>query len=115
MLSAADGLMDGDLSRAEQVCAARPESERRECVDAFLAQRMGEIGTEMDRSLEGLDLLERAGEKRCAGTPGSDRHNECVLAEMERMVTELAPACANKSGEAQHRCIIDEVFRQLGP
>lgn len=107
--------MEGDLTLAEQSCASQPQAKRRECIEAFLAQRMGDLGQEMDRSLQGLELLERAGEQRCPGSSGSDQHNECVLAEMERMVTELAPACANKSGHAQHQCIIDEVFRQLGP
>jgi hypothetical protein len=69
----------------------------------------------LDRELRGLDLLQKAGEGRCSGSPDTEQHSECVLAEMERMVTELAPACAKKSGQAQHQCIVDEIFRQLGP
>ena len=74
-----------------------------------------ELRRELEREFRGLDLLERAGEGRCVGSADSEQHSECVLAEMERMVTELAPVCAGKSGRAQHQCIIDEVFRQLGP
>lgn len=101
--------------RAEQACAAEAEAQRKACVDAWVAQRMSELGQVMDREARGLELLQHAGEGRCRGTLDSEHHSECVLAEMERMVTELAPVCANRSGQAQHRCIIDELFRQLGP
>jgi hypothetical protein len=73
------------------------------------------MGGGLDREFRGLERLQREGEGRCSGNPNPDQHSECVLAEMERLVTELAPACASKSGQAQHQCIIDEVFRQLGP
>jgi hypothetical protein len=115
MLDAADRLMGGDLTRAEQACTGKSDPEREACINAYLEKRMTELGGQLDREFRGLELLQREGEGRCAGNPSSDQHSECVLAEMERLVTELAPACASKSGQAQHQCIIDEVFRQLGP
>lgn len=115
MLDAADRLMGGDLTGAEQACTGKPDPEREACINAYLSQRMTQLGGQLDREFRGLELLQREGEGRCPGNPSSDQHSECVLAEMERLVTEIAPACASKSGQAQHQCIIDEVFRQLGP
>jgi hypothetical protein len=115
MLDAADRLMGGDLTRAEQACTGQSDAQREACINAYLSQRMTELGGGLDREFRGLELLQREGEGRCSGNPNSDQHSECVLAEMERLVTELAPACASKSGQAQHQCIIDQVFRQLGP
>jgi hypothetical protein len=43
---ATDRLLDGELTRAEQRCAAEPRNEREACVDAALAERQGKTSRE---------------------------------------------------------------------
>ena len=114
LLAAADRLMDGELTRAEERCAEEPAERREACVDAHLAEHGKKLEDEAMSSLRSLELLLQYGDAQCRNAPDTQK-KDCTASAMEALAVELSKGCPPADSDAGHRCIVEKVLRRLGP
>ena len=114
MLAAADRLMGGELTRAEERCAQEPVEKREACVDAHLQAHSEKLEGDAIKSLRSLELLLRHGNSRCQAAP-KEKKDECSARAINALVTKLGEGCPPADSEEGHRCIVEKVLERLGP
>jgi len=113
-LEVVDGLMDGDLSRAEKACSDRPLAEREACVDSIIAQRDRELSAAVADEARAFQLLRAHGASKCQHSAPA-KHDECVLRAIEKRLTELEPGCPAPTSALVHRCVVLKIIGASSP
>jgi hypothetical protein len=114
MLEAADRLMGGELTRAEERCAGEPVEKREACVDAHLAAHDKKLEDEAMRSVRSLELLVKFGNSRCTAAP-ADKKDDCSARAINALIAKLSQECPPGESDEGHRCIVEKVLAHLGP
>jgi hypothetical protein len=107
-------MMGGELTRAEERCAAEPVEKREACVDAHLAAHSKKLEDEAMRSVRALELLVKHGKARCTAAP-EDKKDDCAAGKIDALLKKIGQGCPPADSDEGHRCIVEKVLAHLGP